>query len=176
MISVLHGSGQIEVPAGLTVACIRDHCSQVLNIAPDAEALVVGECIPESYVLKDGDILEFLKVSGRKGAGQHVWTGEQFCRFFQITPEDLQAWITQGLRVKRCLGGSLRITETAVDEFFRGQVIESPYLNTEQAAAYCNVKDAFYGRVERRKIKPLPGSGKENLFTREQCDQMMRGE
>ena len=41
--------------------------------------------------------------------------------------------------------------------------MESLYLSTEEAAAYCNLsKDAFYGRVERRKIRPLPGSGKEN--------------
>jgi len=91
--------------------------------------------------------------------------------------ETFHAWIAQGLKVKSCLDGSVRITETAVDEFFRGRVIESPYLNTEQAAAYCNIsKDAFYGRVERKKIKPLPGSGKENMFTREQCDKMMKGE
>ena len=108
---------------------------------------------------------------GHKGVGSQVWTGEEFCEFFKITREDLDAWIGQGLKAKRVLDASLRITETAVDDFFRGRVIESPYLSTDEAAAYCNVsKDAFYGRVERRKIKPLPGSGKENRFTREQCD------
>ena len=114
---------------------------------------------------------------GRKRVGDRVWTDQEFCKFFEIIEEDLQAWIAQGLKVRQCLDGSMRITESAVDDFNRGRVIESPYLNTEQAAAYCNVtKDAFSGRVERKKIKPLPGSGKENLFTREQCDRMIKGE
>ena len=127
--------------------------------------------------LEANSTLQFVIRAGRKGVGEKVWAGEEFCQFFKITMEDMQAWIAQGLKVRRCLDGSLRITESAVDEFFRGRVIESPYLSTDEAAAYCNVtKDAFYGRVERKKITPLPGSAKENRFTREQCDQMMKGE
>ena len=120
--------------------------------------------------------MAFFRPSGRKGVGQQVWTGEEFCQVFKITLDDLHAWIAQGLRVKRCLDASIRITETAYDEFNRGKVIVSPYLNSVEAAAYCNMTvKAFYARVERRKITPLPGSGKENLFTREQCDRMMKG-
>lgn len=73
--------------------------------------------------------------------GEKVWAGEEFLQFFKITTKDLQAWIAQGLKVKTCLDGSLRITETAVDEFFRGKMIEAPILSdipkevsTEEAA------------------------------------------
>lgn len=133
--------------------------------------------VSPAHILAAGEELLFAVEKGHKGVGSQVWTGEEFCKLFKITREDLDAWIAQGLKAKRVLDGSLRITETAVDDFFRGRVIESPYLSTDEAAAYCNVsKDAFYGRVERRKIEPLPGSGKENRFTREQCDKMMKGE
>jgi hypothetical protein len=139
-------------------------------------AKVDGRPVGPDHILAAGEELTFATASGRKGVGTQVWTDEEFCKFFKVSREDLDAWIGQGLKARRVLDGSLRITETAVDEFFRGRVIESPYLSTDEAAAYCNVsKDAFYGRVERRKIVPLPGSGKENRFTREQCDKMMKG-
>ena len=163
--------------AGITVAVVRRVLSDIFNISKDASAFVNGEPVAASYRLQSDDTLEFLRVRGRKAVGERVWSGEDFCRFFGISAEDLQAWTAEGLKVRRCLDGSIRITESATDDFFRGKIIDSPYLNTEQAAAYCNVtKDAFYGRVERKKIKPLPGSGKENLFTREQCDRMMKGD
>ncbi|MFO0798594.1 MAG: hypothetical protein U0804_14055 [Gemmataceae bacterium] len=90
-----------------------------------------------------------------------VWTGAEFCELFGITEEELEAQVAKGLKVMRLADGSLRISETAADEFIRGRAVESPYLSADEAAQYCNLtKDAFYGRVERRKIKPLPGSGK----------------
>lgn len=162
---------------GATVASVQAALVDAFNVPRKAIAFVKGKRVSRQYRLRANDVLEFVKRWCRKGVGSQVWTDEEFCKYFKITRETLQAWIAQGLKVKTCLDGSVRITETAVDEFFRGRVIESPYLNTEQAAAYCNVsKDAFYGRVERKRIKPLPGSGKENLFTRDQCDKMMKGE
>ncbi len=177
-VKVIHGANDgLFLVAGVAVATIRASLKDAFNIPDEAVPFVNGETVSPAYQLQENDTLEFVKRRGRKSVGNRVWTDEAFSEFFQITREDLNAWIAQGLKVKRSLDGSLRITETAVDEFFRGQVIESPYLNTEQAAAYCNIsKDAFYGRVERKKIKPLPGSGKENIFTREQCDKMMKGE
>lgn len=163
--------------AGITVAAVQRVLGDIFNISKNAIAFVNGEPAASSCRLQNNDTLEFVRVHGRKAVGGRVWSGEDFCRFFGISAEDLGAWTAEGLKVKRCLDGSIRITESATDDFFRGKSIDSPYLNTEQAAAYCNVtKDAFYGRVERKKIKPLPGSGKENLFTREQCDRMMKGD
>ena len=163
--------------AGESVAAVRESLPDAFNLNGEAVPFVKGEPVLPTYILQPDDTLEFIVPLGRKSVGEQIWTDEEFCILFKITTEDLQAWIAQGLKVRRCLDGSLRITETAVDEFFRGRVIESPYLSTDEAAAYCNVtKDAFYGRVERKKITPLPGSAKENRFTREQCDRMMKGE
>jgi hypothetical protein len=178
VIRVTHGATDGFFPlVGESVAAVRRCLATAFGIPTDALPMVAGQVVAPNHILAPGEELVFAKEKGHKGVGAQVWTEEEFCKFFQITREDLGAWIGQGLKAKRVLDGSLRITETAVDEFFRGRVIESPYLSTEEAAAYCNVsKDAFYGRVERRKIEPLPGSGKENRFTREQCDKMMRGE
>jgi hypothetical protein len=178
VVRVTHGAHDDFFPvAGKSVASLRKALATVFGIPTDALPMIGGRVVGPDHILAPGEELLFAVEKGHKGVGTQVWTGEEFCKLFKITCEDLDAWIGQGLRAKRVLDGSLRITETAVDEFFRGRVIESPYLSTDEAAAYCNVsKDAFYGRVERRKIEPLPGSGKENRFTREQCDKMMKGE
>ena len=178
MIRVTHGANEGFFPvAGKLVPSVRKALATAFGIPTDALPMIGGRVVGPDHILAAGDELLFAKEKGRKGVGSQVWTDAEFCKFFQITLEDLNAWIGQGLKVKRVLDGSLRITETAADEFFGGRLIESPYLSTDEAAAYCNIsKDAFYGRVERRKIEPLPGSGKENRFTREQCDKMMKGE
>ena len=178
VVRVTHGADEEFFPVvGKSVANVRKCLASAFSIPADALAMVDGRVVGPDHILAAGQELAFAKEKGRKGVGTQVWTEEEFCKFFKITREDLDAWIGQGLKAKPCLDASLRITETAADEFFRGRVVESPYLSTDEAAAYCNVsKDAFYGRVERRKIKPLSGSGKENRFTREQCDAMMKGE
>ena len=112
---------------------------------------------------------------GRKRVGDRVWTGQEFCQFFEITNEDLQAWIAQGLKVRQCLDGSMRITETASNDFNRGRVIESPYLNTEEAAKYLRTTvKGVYSLLERRKLKKLPGS-RTVLFTYDVLDAYLRG-
>ena len=178
VVRVTHGANEGFFPvAGKSVAAVRRCLATVFSIPAEAVTTIDGRLVGTNHILAAGEELTFAKENGRKGVGTQVWTEEEFCEFFKITREDLDAWIGQGLKAKPCLDASLRITETAADEFIRGRVVESPYLSTDEAAAYCNVsKDAFYGRVERRKIKPLPGSGKENRFTREQCDAMMKGE
>ena len=116
-------------------------------------------------------------VQDERPGGLEVWTGQQFCEVFQVTPDDLDDWIGQGLKVLPCRDGSVRITRTALNEFVRGRVIQSPYFNTDEAALFCHLtKDAIYARVERKKLRPLPGSGKENLFTEQQLRHMMEGE
>jgi excisionase family DNA binding protein len=79
------------------------------------------------------------------------------------------------LKAKPCLDGSLRITETAADEFFRGGQVQSPYLTAEQAAGYLHTTvKGIYSLLERRKLRKLPGS-RTVLFTRELLDAYVRG-
>lgn len=161
--------------AGKSVASIRRSFSGVFNIPEDALPYIKGQVVSSDHVLAEGDHLEFLRLRGFKGVGEKVWDQEQFCQVFQITLEDLHAWIAQGLKVKRCLDGSIRITETAVDEFFRGRQIESPYLTAEEAAEYLRTTvKGVYGLLERRKLKKLSGS-RTVLFTRDLLDAYLQG-
>jgi excisionase family DNA binding protein len=53
--------------------------------------------------------------------------------------------------------------------------VQSPYLNAEEAAAYLRITvNALYGLVERRRLRPLPGSRKYR-FTREGLDAFLMG-
>ncbi len=124
-VKVIHGAN-VDIFAGVvgvSVAGIRASLVDAFNIPSDAVSLVNGEEVSGDFKLRANDTLEFIRQRGRKGVGDQVWTDQEFCQFFKISPEDLQAWIAQGLKVKRCLDGSIRITETAVDEFNRGFVL-----------------------------------------------------
>jgi excisionase family DNA binding protein len=174
---VTHGANEGFFPvAGKSVAAVRRGLATAFGIPDDALPIIGGRVVGPDHRLTPGEELLFAKEIGRKGVGTHVWTAEEFCKFFKISREDLDAWIGQGLPVKPCLDGSLRITETAVDEFFRGQVIESPYLTTEDAAKYLRTTiKGIYSLLERGKLRKLPGS-RTVLFTREMLDAYVRGE
>jgi len=136
-VKVIHGTNDgLFMIAGTSVASVRAVLRDAFNIPDDAIAFVNGVCVVPGCQLHENDTLEFVVPFGRKGVGERVWNADEFCQFFKISPEDLQAWIAQGLKVKRCLDGSIRITETAVDEFFRGRVIDSLCLNTEQTTRH----------------------------------------
>ena len=172
-VKVIHGAndGSFAV-AGAAVASVRASLVDSFNIPDDAEALVNGVAVLPAYRLNPHDTLEFVKRQGWKGVGDRVWTGEEFCQFFKIGPDDLREWIAQGLKVQRCLDGSVRITETAVDEFGRGRMPEATItkelpkeVSTEEAAAILGVsKDTVLklraeGLLEFRNAAP-PGSSR----------------
>jgi hypothetical protein len=52
---------------GKTVGAVSEFLREVLNIDRMAQGVVNGNTVDGSYVLKDGDNLEFLKAAGRKG-------------------------------------------------------------------------------------------------------------
>ncbi len=60
--------GRFDI-GGQTISAVRSFLTDALNIGSDADALVNGAAPEggESYVLKAGDTLEFVKQSGRKG-------------------------------------------------------------------------------------------------------------
>jgi excisionase family DNA binding protein len=50
------------------------------------------------------------------------------------------------------------------------RIIESPYFTCEEAAAFLRTtRHGIYSLVKRRRLRPMPGSGKL-LFTREALD------
>jgi len=52
---------------GKTVGAVSEFLREVLNIDRMAQGVVNGKTVDGSYVLKEGDNLEFLKAAGRKG-------------------------------------------------------------------------------------------------------------
>jgi molybdopterin converting factor small subunit len=52
---------------GKTVGAVSEFLREVLNIDRMAQGVVNGKTVDGSYLLKDGDNLEFLKAAGRKG-------------------------------------------------------------------------------------------------------------
>ena len=59
-------SGTFDI-AGKTVGAVAEFLREVLNIDRLAAGIVNGENVSDSYVLKSGDNLEFLKPAGQKG-------------------------------------------------------------------------------------------------------------
>jgi len=59
-------SGAFDV-GGKTVGAVADFLREVLNIDSLASGIVNGEHVNDSYALKPGDNLEFLKPAGSKG-------------------------------------------------------------------------------------------------------------
>ena len=162
--------------ADASVATVQASLIDAFNIPDEAVAFANGEQVGGDFRLRGNDTLEFMKRRGRKGVGDRVWTEDEFCTHFKITPEDLRAWIAQGLKVRRCLDGSLRVTESDADVFIRGPVVESPYLTIEEAAIYARTTvNNIYGLIERRKLKKLPGT-RTVLFTKEILDNYLKGE
>jgi hypothetical protein len=52
---------------GQSVVEVRQALKEALNIDPRALALVNGRDVASSYVLKEGDQLEFVRLAGEKG-------------------------------------------------------------------------------------------------------------
>jgi excisionase family DNA binding protein len=171
-VKVRHLSTEDDYAAvGMSVGNVRRCLTEFFGIPTHAGATVCGHEVGPDHILAAGDELIFHRGS-QKEVGAHVWTKEQFCEVFQITAEELEIWIAQGLKVTP---QPVRITETAMDEFNRGKEIESPYLTAEQAASYLRTTvKGIYSLLERRKLRKLPGS-RTVLFTRDMLDAFVRG-
>ena len=69
MVKVSYGVHNLEAAiAGKSVSEVRQSLKEPLNIAPRALALVNGRDVAASYILKQGDQLEFVRLAGEKGA------------------------------------------------------------------------------------------------------------
>ena len=64
---VCGANSQEAAVAGRTVNDVRLAYGDVLNIPPNAQAIISGDNVQGAYVLQPGDTLEFLKPSGTKG-------------------------------------------------------------------------------------------------------------
>ncbi len=67
-VEVIHGVYAHSLPlAGVTVRAARSELEDRMNIAPDAVAVVDGVEVGEDAVLREGQVLNFVKPAGEKG-------------------------------------------------------------------------------------------------------------
>ncbi len=68
LVKIAYGVHNLEAAiAGKSVGEVRQSLREPLNIDPRALALVNGRDVPASYILKQGDQLEFVRLAGEKG-------------------------------------------------------------------------------------------------------------
>ena len=120
LVRIIHGANEdvLEV-GGQSVGKVRSQLDQLFNIDPAASPLIDDLPVAEDHVLRQGEKLEFLNPFGHKGMGR-VWTKDEFCNLFKMSEADFAAMVKKGLPVHRMEDGSIRITETQVDEFLDG--------------------------------------------------------
>ena len=120
LVAHLNESLNLDFPVTTTVQDVQDTLQHVLNIPPDAVARVNCHDVGGGHLVSPTDVVEFTKTRGHKGVGDHVWTAQEYCQVFSLTEQELQDQIHRGLRVMELANGTIRITETAVDEFISG--------------------------------------------------------
>lgn len=65
---VIYGAGEYEGDfTGTTVGSIREITTDILNIDPEAQALINGIEVPDDYKVQTGEQVEFVKEAGDKG-------------------------------------------------------------------------------------------------------------
>jgi hypothetical protein len=117
LVLVVHGANEAVLPlGGRTVGWVRHQLGHLFNFAPDAQVLVNVAPAADGYVLRDGETLEFILPEGRKGVGR-VWTQTEFIALFKMGETDFDTMVAKGLPVHRMGDGTVRITETQVDDF-----------------------------------------------------------
>jgi hypothetical protein len=71
LVKISYGVHNLEAAiAGKSVSEVRQSLKEPLNIDPRALALVNGRDVAASYVLKQGDQLEFVRLAGEKGVAR----------------------------------------------------------------------------------------------------------
>lgn len=96
-VNVVYGAHQLRLPVvGLTIDQVRMAYSDILNARFNTEAFVNGRKSPGSTVLTNGDRVEYMKISGRKG--QDFWSKREFMRLTKISEEQWTSLGEKGLR------------------------------------------------------------------------------
>lgn len=190
---MIHAAETVELDvAGHTVGEIRLGLKHLLNIG-NQEARLDGKRVADDVVVSGEETLEFVTPIGRKGVGQ-IWTADEFCQLFGYSREQLDQQIEEGLQVMRLTDGTMRITETAVDQFIAGDALVVQVANALTRIANHfdppppNVVDSGYiadklgctkvwvarmaadGDVPRNAIVPGTGNGKPWKFYRSLID------
>ena len=96
-VHVIYGAHDLRLPvAGLTIDQVRMAYSGLLSVSVNTEAFVNGRQSTGSTVLTNGDRVEYMKISGRKG--QDFWSKREFMRLTKISEEQWTSLREKGLR------------------------------------------------------------------------------
>ncbi len=189
---VVYGShSQYANVNGQTIGAIRAVFRSLFNIPDQARALVKDQPVDEDAILLPGQTLEFRKESGQKSLG-NLLTPDQLMEQWGIKKTAYLELVELGLPSVRLEAGIFH-PEIAVDEWFKRMVTgstdtapidhasrihcppnQSPYLDSEQAAAYLGISvKSLYGQVERRRIVPFRGPKRQYRFTKDMLDEYL---
>jgi Helix-turn-helix domain len=116
MVRVVHGCNEVRLHRGRTVGEIQKSLAEVLNVRPDATALVNGHVVAADHRLVEGDNLEFVYERGHKGLGE-LLSPDALTSRWGITPERYRELVRLGLPAIRFADGSTVHPEVAVDEW-----------------------------------------------------------
>lgn len=103
-VKISYGVHNLEAAiAGKSVSEVRQSLKEPLNIDPRALALVNGRDVAASYILKQGDQLEFVRLAGEKGGeqvGGATLTGSEAktrsLALRQIRSDTVEIWLSEG--------------------------------------------------------------------------------
>jgi hypothetical protein len=118
---VIYGRDEVELDAAeaVEVRAIQGRLQSFMGIPEDVVALVNGIEVSPAHLAQPSSTVEFVVKEGHKGIGR-VFTQNEYCQLFGLTQRDFELQIQKGLRVMQLTDGTMRITETAVDNFIAG--------------------------------------------------------
>jgi len=118
MVRVIHCSNEAHVRPDQTVGAVQKALKEVLNVSPDAIALVNGKQVPSGHRLVEGDNLEFVSPQGEKGLGD-LLTAPDLIERWRISEEQYHELLKRGLPTLCLEGGATFHPEVAVDDWMR---------------------------------------------------------
>ena len=122
-VKVIHGSHNetFDNLVNMNVASVLSSLKQIFNISDHAVASVNGVKVGMDHCLVTNDVLEFIKPFGQKGL-----TPEQILKRWDISRNQYEKFVSEGMPTEPLDDGSYRHFEYAVDAWQRGRVSKQP--------------------------------------------------
>jgi hypothetical protein len=164
---VIHGANDGEFAiAGASIGSVRASLVDAFNIPIQALAFVAGIRVDSGYRIRGGEVVEFCRRWGQKGALELA--GDAGGR----ASESILSLVAEVQQHERRLAALERLLSSEPEDADvlplpnTMAVRSTPYLDSAQAAAYLGISvSSLYGLVERRHLKPLRGPKRTYRFT-----------
>ncbi len=185
---------ELDTAGAVEVQAIQGRLKSFMGLPRNAVALVDGIKVSPAHLAQPSSTVEFRVEQGHKEIGR-VFTAREYCRMFGLTQRDFDLQIQRGLRVMQLTDGTMRITETSVDNFLNGDgahwaviasslkriadhvdppppdIVDTTYIADKLGCTLEWVaKMALKGRIPANAIVPGTGIGKPWKFYRSRID------